>query len=164
MACPGRSTPTATGFIVQKNRPPTLAEQLSGKQRFTQVGRALVRYNARFMVPAREPEPVWRPGGPLALPRRSDGRSWAGRSVVLQERLDGSLWVSHDGLCLMLTAAPADPVTLRARDLSRLSEGRDDLDLGLLPAAHGSPSPNRPAPSKPGPDHPWRKGYAARGR
>jgi transposase len=232
-------------FIADKNRAPTLAEQLSGKQSFTQVGRALdqaaiawigahsapakgrvertwgtlqdrlvvelrletittideanaflprflVRYNDRFTVPAREPEPAWRPwpdgldaasvfcfhyprrvardatiswpGGPLALPRRADGRSWAGRSVVLQERLDGSLWVSHAGLCLPLTAAPADPRTLRARRLSRLAEGREDLDRGLPPPAHRPTSPSRPAPAKPGPDHPWRRAYAARGQ
>jgi transposase len=232
-------------FIADKNRAPTLAEQLSGKHGFTQVGRALdqaaiawigahsapakgrvertwgtlqdrlvvelrletittiedanaflprflVRYNARFTVPAREPEPAWRPwpegfdaasvfcfhyprrvardatiswpGGPLALPRRADGRSWAGRAVVLQERLDGSLWVSHDGLCLPLAPAPADPITLRARDLSRLAEGRADLDLGRLPAAPGPSSPSRPATSTPRPDHPWRRGYATRGR
>lgn len=232
-------------FIAEKNRAPTLAEQLRGKHSFTQVGRALdqagiawigahsaqgkgrvertwgtlqdrlvvelrletittiedanaflpgflVRYNRRFTVPAREPEPAWRPwpegldaasvfcfhyprrvardttiswpGGPLALPRRADGRSWAGRSVTLQERLDGSLWVSHDGVCLPLAPAPADPITLRARDLSRRAEGREDLDLGLLPPAHRPSSPNRPAPAKPGPDHPWRRGYSARGR
>lgn len=232
-------------FIAERNRAPTLAEQLSGKHTFTQVGRALdqaaiawigahsapakgrvertwgtlqdrlvvefrletittiddanaflpgflVRYNTRFTVPPAEPEPAWRawpvglsaesvfcfhyprrvardatiswPGGPLALPRRADGRSWAGRSVTLQERLDGSLWVSHDGLCLPLAPAPADPRTLRARDLSRLAEGREDLDLGLLPAAPRPSPSSRPAPAKPGPDHPWRRGYSARDR
>ena len=152
----------------------------------------LVRYNERFRVPAREPEPAWRPwpdgldaasvfcfhyprrvardatiswsGGPLALPRRADGRSWAGRSVVLQERLDGSLWVSHDGLCLPVVAAPADPRTLRARDLSRSAEGGEDHDPGVLPSPRSPSSTSRSVPARPGPDHPWRRGYAARGR
>ncbi len=44
----------------------------------------------------------------LELPRRPDGRSWSRRSVILRERLDGSLWVSHDGLCVAL--APAQPI------------------------------------------------------
>jgi len=79
----------------------------------------LRRHNARFAVPAADAEPAslpwpdglssaavfcfhdprrvgrdsmlsW-PGGDLALPRRSDGRSRAGRTVILQERLDGGL-------------------------------------------------------------------------
>ena len=79
----------------------------------------LERHDERFAVPASDPALAWRPwpngltaetvfcfhyrrpvgrdntvswpGGDLALPRRSAGRSWAGRSVVVQERLDGSL-------------------------------------------------------------------------
>lgn len=231
-------------FIAERNRAPTLAEQLTGKRSLTQVGRALdeagiawigahsapakgrvertwgtlqdrlvtelrletittiddanaflprflVRYNARFTVPAVEPEGAWRPwpeglsaetvfcfhyprrvardatiswpGGPLALPRRADGRSWAGRSVTLQERLDGSLWVSHDGVCLPLAAAPANPITLRARDLSRLAKDREDLVLGLPGTPLEPVQANGPATSKPGPDHPWRR-YSLRGR
>lgn len=200
-------------FIVEKNRPPTLAEQLTGKRSFTQVGRALdevgigwigarspeakgrverlwgtlqdrlvselrlasitttedanvflpgflARHNARFAVPAVDPLPAWRPwpdglsseavfcfhyprqvgrdntiswpDGDLALPRVSDGRSWVGRSVILQERLDGSLWVSHDGLCVPVRRAPADAGPLRARRLTRPSD-RDLLaDLAEL--------------------------------
>ena len=230
-------------FIAERNRAPTLAEQLTGKRTFTQVGRALdeagiawigahsapakgrverawgtlqdrlvaelrletittiedanaflprflVRYNRRFMVPARVPEPAWRPwpaglsaeavfcfhyprrvapdatiswpGGPLALPRRPDGRSWAGRSVVLQERLDGSLWIAHGDLLLPLAPAPADPRLLRARHLSRHAEGRPDLDPGLLPAPAQRPPTSHPSRTKPGPDHPWRRPYSSR--
>lgn len=230
-------------FIAEKNRAPTLAEQLSGTHTLTQVGRALdqagiawigahsapakgrvertwgtlqdrlvvelrletittiedanaflpgflVRYNSRFRVPPADQQPAWRPwptglsaesvfcfhyprrvardatvswpGGPLALPRRVDGRSWAGRAVTLQERLDGSLWVSHDGVCLPLAAAPADPVTLRARDLSRLADGRADIEQGPATSRRRS-APSGPPTSKPGPDHPWRR-YSQRGR
>jgi hypothetical protein len=61
----------------------------------------------------------WGPGV-LSLPRRRDGRSWAGRSVVLEERLDGSLWVRHDGEHYPVGEAPPAPRTLlRARRLSR---------------------------------------------
>lgn len=200
-------------FIVERNRPATIAEQLTGKQTFTQVGRALdelgirwigarspqakgrierlwgtlqdrlvvelrlarattledanrvlaryvPRHNARFAVPAAEPEPAWRPlpeglapeavfcfhyprrvandatiswaGRALALPKRRDGRSWAGRSVVLQERLDGSLWVAHAGEHYPLRDAPPGPITLRARQLSRAAEGKPDLGLEQL--------------------------------
>lgn len=223
-------------FIAEKNRAPTLTEQLTGKRGLTQVGRALDeagiawigarsaqgkgrvertwgtlqdrlvvefrletittiddanaflprflgRYNARFTVPAADHEPAWRPwpegltaesvfcfhyprrvardatiswpGGPLSLPRRADGRSWAGRSVVLQERLDGSLWVSHDGQCLSLAPAPADPVTLRARKLSRRADDGEDLELDVPPSA--PPSTTRRTPWRPAPDHPWRR-------
>ena len=42
MVCGAPSIPTATQiFIVEKNRAPTLAEQLAGKRSLTQVGRAL---------------------------------------------------------------------------------------------------------------------------
>lgn len=154
--------------------------------------RFLVRYNARFTVPATHAEPAWRAwpeglsaetvfcfhyprrvardatiswqGGPLALPRRADGRSWAGRSVVLQERLDGSLWVSHDRVVLPLAPAPADPITLRARDLSRFTEGRADLDLRPLRTDRRPAATTGPATTKPGPDHPWRRRYSPGGR
>ncbi len=231
-------------FIADRNRAPTLAEQLAGKRSLTQVGRALDearigwigahsapakgrvertwgtlqgrlvaelrletittvedanaflprfldRYNERFAVPPSEPEPAWRSwpegltaesvfcfhyprrvardatiswaDGPLALPRPADGRSWAGRSVVLQERLDGSLWVSHGGLCLPLRAAPDDPITLRARDLSRRAAGRGDFDPRRL-ATPGSSDPSRPVTATPRPEHPWRRYPAVRRR
>ena len=227
-------------FIVERNRPPTLAEQLTGKRSFTQVGRALEeagigwigahsaeakgrverlwgtlqdrlvtelrlegittieaanaflpgfldRHNERFAVPAADPEPAWRPwpdglssetvlcfhyprrvgrdntvswsDGDLALPRRSDSRSWVGRSVVLQERLDGSLWVSHDGRCVPVRSAPPDAGQLRARR-SRSPPDRDQppeltelLDADKSPA----PEPSRDVVRRPRSDHPWRR-------
>ncbi len=148
----------------------------------------LDRHNRRFAVPAADPEPAWRPlpdglssdavfcfhyprrvsqdstvswpGGDLALPRRPDGRSWSRRSVGLGERLDGSLWVEHEGVCVPLAPAPADPGQLRARRLSRPTEDRPELDLGLLAPA---PSAERRA-SRPAADHPWRRRYSGRGR
>jgi transposase len=226
-------------FITERNRPPTLAEQLTGKRSFTQVGRALEeagigwvgahsaeakgrverlwgtlqdrlvtelrlegittieaanaflpgfldRHNERFAVPAADPEPAWRPwpdglssesvlcfhyprrvgrdntvswsDGDLALPRRSDSRSWVGRSVVLQERLDGSLWVSHDGRCVPVRPAPPDAGQLRARrfrspsDRDRAADLAERLDAEESPA----PAPPRDVVRRPGPDHPWR--------
>ncbi len=233
-------------FIVEKNRPPTLAEQLAGKQSFTQVGRALdeldigwigarspqakgrierawgtfqdrlvselrledaatledanavlagylPRHNARFAVPAADPEPAWRPmpeglapeavfcfhyqrrvandatiswpGGPLALPRRRDGRSWAGRAVIVQERLDGSLWVGHQGELHPLRPAPPDAGQLRARGLRAPSGGTLPAEVVGLADAEKSPPVEHPpaAPRRPAPDHPWRR-YRGRGR
>ena len=227
-------------FIVEQNRPPTLAEQLAGKQSFTQVGRALdeagigwigarsaqakgrverlwgtlqdrliselrlagattleeanavlarylPRHNKRFAVPPADPEPAWRPlpvelsaeavfcfhyprrvandatiswpGGPLDLPRRGDGRSWAGRSVILQERLDGSLWVEHDGLCVPVRPAPADAGQLRARRLTAPSDRDLPAELAELLDAEKSPAPEPPRDvvQRPRPDHPWRR-------
>ena len=227
-------------FIVEKNRPPTLAEQLTGKRSLTQVGRALdeagiawigahsaeakgrverlwgtlqdrlvtelrlagittieaanaflpdflERHNARFAVPAADAEPAWRPwpdglisdavfcfhyprrvgrdntvswpGGDLALPRRSDRRSWAGWTVILQERLDGSLWVSHDGLCVPVRPAPADAGQLRARKLTPPSDRDLPAELTELIDADKSPAPEPPGGviHRPRPDHPWRR-------
>lgn len=142
------------------------------------------RHNARFAVPPADPEPAWRSlpegfsaeavfcfayprrvardatvswgTGALALPRRPDGRSWAGCAIVLEERLDGSLWARHEGRCYPLAEAPADPALLRARHLSRLSEGQPDL-----PASPARPTRPEPAQVRrtwhPGPDHPWRR-------
>ena len=230
-------------FTVERNRAPTLAEQLTGKRSLTQVGRALdeaqvgwmgahsapakgrverlwgtlqdrfvaelrlggittieaanaflpvflERHNTRFAVPAADPVLAWRPwpdgliseavfcfhyprrverdntiswpGGDLALPRRSDGRSWAGRTVILQERLDGSLWVSHDDRCVPVKPAPASPNQLRARQLSRPTEDRPELDSSVATSPVSRPSDRRG--STPASDHPWRKRYAERGQ
>lgn len=138
----------------------------------------LVRHNERFAVPPEETLPAWRAWGlpdpveavfcfhyprrvandatvswagrPLALPRRDEGGSWAGRAVVVEERLDGSLWVGHQGSHRPLLPAPDGPITLRARHLSRESEGRPD-HLGH--PVRGRPS----AGHRPPPDHPWRR-------
>lgn len=234
-------------FMVAKDGTPTIAEQLAGKRRLTQVGRALdeaaigwigarsapakgrverlwgtlqdrlvaelrlagittieaanaflpdylERHDARFAVPAADPLLAWRPwpaglsaeavfcfhyprrvdrdstvswpDGDLALPRRPDGRSWAGRSVVVQERLDGSLWVSHEGAVYATRAAPLDARRLRARKLSRGVQGRPDLDLVQSPAPPPPPAPRSAGRrgSTPRPDHPWRGRYAEHGQ
>ncbi len=99
------------------------------------------------------------PGGPLDLPRRGDGRSWAGRSVILQERLDGSLWVEHEGACYRVRPAPPDAGQLRARDL-RTPPDRDlPAELTELLDADKSPAPEPPGDvgHRPRPDHPWRR-------
>jgi len=227
-------------FIVEKNRAPTIAEQLTGKRSLTQVGRALdeaaiawigahsaeakgrverlwgtlqdrlvtelrlasittiadansflpgflERHNARFAVAAADSEPAWRPwpdglsseavfcfhyprrvgrdntvswpDGDLALPRRRDGRSWAGRSIIVQERLDGSLWVSHDGLSVPVRPAPTDAGQLRARKLSSPSDGDLPAELTELIDADSSPAREQPDGTvhRPRPDHPWRR-------
>ncbi len=227
-------------FLREPGRVPTLAEQLAGKQTFTQVGRALdeagigwigarsaqakgrverlwgtlqdrliselrlagattleeanavlarylPRHNERFAVPAADPEPAWRsfpdglsaaavfcfhyprrvandatiswPGGPLALPRRGDGRSWAGRSVNLQERLDGSLWVEHERVCYPVRPAPPDAGQLRARKLTPPSDRHLPAELTALIEADKSPAPEplRDVAQRPRPDHPRRR-------
>ena len=227
-------------FVKDPNRPPTLAEQLTGKRSLTQVGRALddagigwigahspqakgrvervwgtlqdrltselrrrraatieqanevlaaylPRHNQRFAVPAAIDEPAWRAwadglvaasvfafhyprkvardatiswdGLPLALPRRSDGRSWAGRVVTLEERLDSSLWVNHEGRCYPLAPAPAEPRTLRVRDLHRPSPEAPDQPLPRVQPATPSSEPVKRAS-----DHPWRRYPAVRPR
>ena len=149
----------------------------------------LPRHNRRFGVPPAEPEPAWRawPEGPppeavfcfhyprrvgndgtlawegraLALPDAVAG-AWAGRPVVLQERLDGSLWAARDERCVRLMPAPATAPVLRARALHRVPEL-------VTPPEPGDPAPPAPPPSaaaaaKPTRPHPWRRYPAVRPR
>lgn len=229
-------------FIKDPNRPPTLAEQLTGRRSLTQVGRALEtlgirwigarspeakgraerlwgtlqdrlvselrraavatlddanelfawylpRHNRRFGVDAADGEPAWRAwssdlppeavfcfeyprraerdatigwdGGSLALPRRRGGAGWAGRRVVVQERLDGSLWARDDRELYPLLAAPPTAPVLRARKLTRVPE--------LVPPPEPRMPVTDPAPSAAStpPDrseHPWRRYPAVRPR
>jgi transposase len=229
-------------FIKDPNRPPTLAEQLTGRQSLTQVGRALEvlgvrwigarsaeakgraerlwgtlqdrlvselrrhgvatleganelfawylpRHNRRFAVEAADGDPAWCrwpsdlppeavlcfeyprrvardatvgwDGGALALPRRRGGASWAGRRVVVQERLDGSLWARDENECYPLVAAPATAPVLRARKLDRVPE----LVAPPEPRATTTDKPPSAAstPRRPA-DHPWRRYPAVRPR
>jgi transposase len=131
----------------------------------------LPRYNARFGVPAADPEPAWRPVPPgvdvravcafrydrviandatvrigslvLDIPRQADGRSLAGRPVEVRMELDGRLVVADGTRELLVTRAPMDPDRLRDLERARLSLDR--------------PSP-APAPGyPPATDHPWRR-------
>jgi transposase len=131
----------------------------------------LPRFNARFAVPAADPVPAWRPvpadvrlervlvfkyrckvardhtihldGRVLQLPPGRGGRGYAGRLVEVHLRLDGSI-VAFDGPReLAVSAAPPDPIVLRAANRLR-------PDPGIVPG---------PAtlPWTPPADHPWRR-------
>ncbi len=131
----------------------------------------LPRFNARFAVPPADPVAAWRPvpadirldrvlvfkyrckvardhtirldGRILQLPPGRGGRGYAGRLVEVHVRLDGSI-VAFDGPReLAVSAAPAEPVQLRAQDRRR-------AEPGLVPAA-------ATVPWAPGADHPWRR-------
>jgi hypothetical protein len=229
-------------FIKDPNRPPTLADQLTGRKSLTQVGRALddlgvrwigarsaeakgraermwgtfqdrlvselrragaatledanalfawylPRHNRRFAVPPADTEPAWRPwptglppeavlcfeyprrvardatigwdGGALALPRRRGGASWAGRRVVVQERLDGSLWARDELECYPLVAAPPTAPVLRARSQHRVPELVTPPEPRVASpdkAPSAASTPRNPA------DHPWRRYPAVRPR
>lgn len=127
----------------------------------------LPRFNARFGVPAADPEPAWRPvpagldvttacafryerviandatvrigGLVLDIPRQEGGRSLAGRRIEVRMELDGRLVVADGPRELLVTRAPMDPG--RLRDLERAAIVTD-----------------RPAPGyPPARDHPWRR-------
>lgn len=126
----------------------------------------LARHNERFAVPARNSDPAWRPldrpvetlfcfrharrlagDGTVTLEGRSlmvvghrPGPTSA-RSVIIQQRLDGSLWVELADRLLPLSAAPERPLVLRTM-------------------------PSRPPRStaQPPRDHPWRRYPAVRPR
>ena len=131
----------------------------------------LVRFNARFAVPASDPEPVWRPlppgldparvlvfkylrkvardhtvrldGRVLQLPRWGRGGGYAGKRVEVHVRLDGSI-VAFDGAReLSALPAPAEPAQLRAQNVLRATPS-------LVPAA-------ATMPWVPPADHPWKR-------
>ena len=144
----------------------------------------LARHNARFAVPASDPDPAWRPwpdglsaeavfafwyprtvgrdstvawgGGALALPRRADGRSRAGSTVLVAERLDGSLWAELEGIWRPIAEAPPSTASLRARNITRAGttpvRSVDEIQVEEPPAPKA-----RKGPSRPSPDHPWRR-------
>jgi len=131
----------------------------------------LPRFNARFAVPPADPVSAWRPvpadvrlervlvfkyrckvardhtirlhGRDLQLPPGRGGRGYAGRLVEVHVRLDGSIVAFHGERELAVSAAPAEPVQLRA-------QGRLRADPGLVPGA-------ATVPWMPPADHPWRR-------
>jgi len=149
----------------------------------------LLHHNERFAVDPADPEPAWRPwpagltgeavfcfhyprrvapdatlsweGRTLALPPRSEGRSWAGAGVIVEERLDGSLWVSHGELEYPLREAPPAPVVLRARRLRRepLADLVEASAAEVRPALPSAATARRPVRD---PNHPWRRYPAVR--
>jgi transposase len=126
------------------------------------LGDYLPRHNARFGVAARDPGASWRapdrPVEELFCFRHSRvvardgtfslaGRDWlivdprppllAARRLVVQERLDHTLWVELGDTCLPATIAPPRPATLRSQ-----------------PAAARRPASKAHPPQH---DHPWRR-------
>lgn len=131
----------------------------------------LPRFNARFAVPPADPVAAWRPvpadirldrvlvfkyrckvardhtirlgGRILQLSPGRGGRGYAGRLVEVHVRLDGSI-VAFDGPReLAVSAAPAEPVQLRAKNRLRPEPG------------HGPAAAT--VPWTPPADHPWRR-------
>lgn len=143
----------------------------------------LARLNARFRVPAVEPEIAYRSrpaefelericcfkygrvvasdntirfGGRSLQLGSVGGRSLARARVEVHERLDGSLVVLWRGEPVVTAEAPADAPTLRARSGSRILTDLPDPDVS-------GPIIDRPAPpseshdDEPRPTHPWRR-------
>jgi transposase len=134
----------------------------------------LARFNARFAVPAADPEPAWRPvpegldldaicafryerviandatvrvgGLVLDVPRQPGGRSLAGRRVEVRLELDGRIVVADGPRVLVAVQGPSDPGRLRD-----LEAGRSRLPWVAIP-------PPRETPGYPPPkSHPWRR-------
>jgi transposase len=151
----------------------------------------LPRFNTRFGVPAAIDEPAWQhwsspfpveaelcfhyrrgvardatiewDGRALAVPRRHDRDSWAGRRVTVEEHLDGSLWVRDGTEHHRLGEAPLVAPVLRARSISRATA----IEAPSTPPDSDEPRPPTAAPKprtphRPAADHPWRRYAAAR--
>lgn len=132
----------------------------------------LPRFNAAFSVPARDPEPAWRPvpedvdlravcafryqrviandatvrigGLVLDIPRQPGGRSLAGKRVEVRLELDGQIVVADGRRRLLVAEGPMDPGRLRD-----LESGRFTLP-SVVPGSHAD-RPGYP----PGAGHPW---------
>jgi hypothetical protein len=124
------------------------------------LARFVPRFNRRFAVPAANPEPAWRTlpaeldleavcclkyrrvvahdntvrAGTtiLQLPAGTGSRSFAGRRVELQLRLDGRLVVWDGQRTVLVKPAPADPVQLRALHHARAELGSKAPSIGSL--------------------------------
>ena len=135
------------------------------------LARFVPRFNRRFAVPPADPEPAWRPlpadigleqvcclkyrrvvardntvragATILQLPARSGNRSYAGRRVEVQLRLDGRLVIWDGQRTVMVRPAPADPVQLRA-----LHHARPEV---------GAVAPSVGSAAVPAARHPWRQ-------
>jgi len=100
----------------------------------------------------------------LALPRRRGDPWTARRWVVVQERLDGSLWVrDDDGLCPLVEAPPSAPV-LRARRLGRVPELSPPAEPRQPEVDRPPSAASAPATPRVRSDHTWRRYPAVRGR
>jgi transposase len=131
--------------------------------------RFIPRFNRRFAVPPTDPTAAWRPlptglrldaicclkyrrvvasdhtvrvgATILQLPAIRGQRGYARRRVDVELRLDGRLVVWDGTRELLVRAAPADPVQLRALASARLDLGRTAPTAGSI--------------QKPPRDHPW---------
>lgn len=140
-----------------------LAGATTATETTTLLADFLPRFNARFGVPPALPGSAYRPVAPalcvegilcftyLATVARDNTvrfagqtvqilpsptrRSYAHTRVEVQERLDGSLVVVSDGRVLATRAAPAEAVTLRARDAPR-GTGLGPIKQPKPPSAH----------------------------
>ena len=90
----------------------------------------------------------------LPTPQRA---SWARATVEVHERLDGSLAVYYQGLCLATQPAPLEAPALRARGGRRPGPTPDSsAPAATAPPTAVPPAPRPDTPRKPAANHPWR--------
>jgi hypothetical protein len=121
----------------------------------------LIRHNERFAVTAADPISAWRcrprchgqrrswRAQPASATRRSELGRTGGRP---RERLDGSLWIRHDGEHYPVAEAPAAPTLLRhavcrARSRRRRTRGLDRHATDAPPGPPTEPMATRFGPS-----------------
>ena len=174
-----------------------LSPPLTGASTIEQANKVwdfIPRYNERFAVAPAQPGSAYRPlpagrrslqvsGSPTTTPSRSAAIQLLSddatpRQVEVQERLDGSIVVTHHGRTLAAKPAPPEPVTLRARSTRRsnghlpaetpvadstgalihpVGDERRNGARSLQETPPRNPPKTKPRhPSRPAPDHPWR--------
>jgi len=151
----------------------------------------LPRYNQKFTVPAAQPDSAFRQPGEGFVPDEvfcfkyhrtvgtdnvvrfvehrlqimpTNGRlSYARAKVEVQERMDGSIAVYYQGLCLATKPAPAEAPVLRVRKADKVVTSKTSCEELAKPvnAAKNAPQSKSCRLIKPGPNHPWRRPFKA---
>lgn len=149
----------------------------------------LPRYNQKFTVPAAQPDSAFRQPGEGFVPDEvfcfkyhrtvgtdnvvrfgehrlqilpTNGRlSYARARVEVQERMDGSLAVYYQGLCLATKPAPDEAPVLRVRKADRVVTTKTNFEELANPVNVTKKNPQSKSFRliKPGPNHPWRRPF-----
>lgn len=148
----------------------------------------LPRFNQRFAVPATEPGSAYRqpPQGfepdtifcfkyyrtvgldnvihfgehRLQILPTNGRLSYTRQRVEIHERMDGSLAVYHQGICLITKPAPPDAPTLRARNTARvIPKSINPTELSVITVTGNKAATSRTVYLRPSPEHPWRKPF-----
>jgi transposase len=145
----------------------------------------LRRHNRRFMVPPNDPQPAWQPAPDrrrfdqlfcfkyrrlvandhtiafghqrIDIPPGGPRRNYAGGTVEVHQRFDGTLAVYYDGTCLTKTKLEPHQPDQRAAWYRGPARPRVPPAFTPPPAPAAKLSPAPRPPQRPPANHPWRR-------